>query len=65
MSVFATIKWDTADIQHLRKKWDEDTVARAADYAQKGMCDQSVAEGWTILEILLSMFEDELKENEA
>ena len=65
MSVFATIKWDTEDIQYLREDWDEAKVARAADYARKSLCDRSVEEGWEILAILLSMFEDELKENEA
>jgi len=65
MSVFATIKWDTADIESLREDWDEDKVARAAAYAEKSMCDRSVEEGWEILAVLLSMFEDELKESEA
>jgi len=64
MSVFATIKWDTADIESLREDWDEDKVARAAVYAAKSLCDRSVEEGWTILEILLDMFEDELREND-
>ena len=64
MTIFATIKWDTADIESLREDWDEDKVARAADYARKSLCDRSVEEGWEILEILLDMYEDELREND-
>ena len=35
MSIFATIKWDTADIASVRPDWDAEKVAAAAPYASR------------------------------
>jgi hypothetical protein len=64
MSIFATIKWDTADIASVRPDWDAEKVEEAAHYASRDLEDRSVEYGWETLDILLQMFEKGDKEDE-
>ena len=59
MSIFATIKWDTADIASVRPDWDAEKVEAAAHYASGRLEDRSVELGWDVLDGLLQMFEQE------
>ena len=49
------IVWSWDDIQTLRPGWDEEKCKEALKHIEKGLEDNSVREGWEIIETLLNM----------
>ena len=64
MSIFATVKWDTADIASVRPDWDAEKVEAAAHYASRDLENLSVEYGWEALDFFLQRFEKGDKEDE-
>jgi len=55
------IKWSAEDIQQLRPDWALDYCEEVLEKFGRALTDRSIEVGWEIMEVLLSMEEDEQK----
>lgn len=51
----AVIAWAPADVQSLRPQWDDDHCEQALSDIADDLCDQSISNGWDIMEALLPL----------
>jgi hypothetical protein len=56
------IRWLAEDVQHLRPEWSLDDCETVLEKFGRALTDRSIEVGWEILEVLLSIEEDEMNE---
>jgi hypothetical protein len=59
------IRWLAEDVQHLRPDWSLDDCEAVLEKFGRALADRSIEVGWEILEVLLSIEEEQTTTNKG
>jgi hypothetical protein len=59
------IRWLAEDVQHLRPDWSLDDCETVLEKFGRALADRSIEVGWEILEVLLSIEEEQTTTNKG
>ena len=59
------IRWLAEDVQHLRPDWSLDDCETVLEKFGRALTDRSIEVGWEILEVLLSIEEEQTTTNKG